>query len=209
MHWVFRVKSCVWQCCGFSGTKFNTIIWSGTKCNTIVCTVWALILDTVPNIIPWFCPAPIITLSLGPIRNVILCSGVGYYLWQYRLATVLIVTIYWHGTTVIISWSRLSTPIPVLNVISLCTTTLVPNVIIMIGLILVMAPNVVPGSLFINLLCAHVVFERSTDKERHNPPGTSDGRADSLEQNRLGVGNSKIRRALPQQLTMIYWNVLV
>ena len=43
----------------------------------------------------------------------------------------------------------------------------VPNVILLLswyfyfGLILVMAPNAFPGCLFINLLSAHTVFERS------------------------------------------------
>ena len=40
-----------------------------------------------------------------------------------------------------------------------------------------------PGSLFINSLCVHVLFERSTDGEWHNPPGTSsEGGGGSLEQ---------------------------
>ena len=33
----------------------------------------------------------------------------------------------------------------------------------MIGLILVTAPNAFADSLFINTLCAHAVFDRSTD----------------------------------------------
>ena len=72
------------------------------------------------------------------------------------------------------------------NIIPLCTTIfVVSNVIIIIGLILVMLPNVIlylswyiyfglilimapnqyPGSLFINPLFAHIVLERSTDRE--------------------------------------------
>ena len=48
------------------------------------------------------------------------------------------------------------------------------------------------------------MFERSTDKEWHNPSGTSsDSRGDLLEQSCLGVGNSKTRRTLRQQLTII------
>ena len=40
-----------------------------------------------------------------------------------------------------------------------------------------------PDSLFINALCAHIMFERSTEGEFHNPTGTSsDGRTGSLEQ---------------------------
>ena len=58
--------------------------------------------------------------------------------------TVLNVTISWHGTTVTISWLRWPTPIPAPNVKPLCTTMfVVPNLIIMIGLILVTAPNMV------------------------------------------------------------------
>ena len=49
------------------------------------------------------------------------------------------------------------------------TTTLVPIVIIMIGLTRITLPNAFPDSLFINLLCAHDVFEKSTDREWHNP----------------------------------------
>ena len=48
------------------------------------------------------------------------------------------------------------------------------------------------NSLFINSVCAHTVFERSTYKEWHNPSGnSSDGWGDSLEQSCLGVVNSK------------------
>ena len=58
--------------------------------------------------------------------------------------------------------------------ILLCVTTFaVPSVIIMIGLILIMVPNVFPDSLFINFVCTHAVFERSTDKEWNNPSGIS------------------------------------
>ena len=142
------------------------MVWSDTKCNTIVCTVWAIILGSVPYIVLLFGPVPIITLSLSPVPNVILCSGVGYNLKRYRLGTVLNVTISWHGTTVTISWSRLPASIRAPNVIFLCTTTLVvPNIIIIIGLILVTAPSAFHDNLFINLLCARAVFERSTDKE--------------------------------------------
>ena len=58
-------------------------------------------------------------------------------------------------------------------------------------------------SLFINPVCAHTVFERSTDKEWYNPSGNSDGWGDPLEQICLGVGNTKTR-TLRQQLTIIY-----
>ena len=64
--WVFRVKSCVWLCCGFSRTNPDDC----TKYSTMVCTVWALILGMVPNIVLWFGPAPIITLLLGLVPNV-------------------------------------------------------------------------------------------------------------------------------------------
>ena len=90
------------------------------------------------------------------------------------------------------------------------------NVIIMIGIILITAPNAVlelswyfyldltaqntiPDCLFINPLWAHTVFERSTDREWHNPSGTSsDSRGDPLEQCCLGVGNARTRRTLRQ-----------
>ena len=50
-------------------------------------------------------------------------------------------------------------------------------------------------------LC-HAVFERSTDREWHNPPGNYFyGQGDPFEQSCQGVGNSK-RRTLRQQLTM-------
>ena len=53
--------------------------------------------------------------------------------------------------------------------------------------------------------CAHAVFERCTDKDWHNPSRTSSyGRGDPLEQSCLGVGDSKTRRTLRQQLTIIY-----
>ena len=42
--------------------------------------------------------------------------------------------------------------------------------------------SVIPPSWFISLLCAHVSFEISTDKEWQNIWGTTDGRASSLEQ---------------------------
>ena len=92
------------------------------------------------------------------------------------MGTVLNVTISWHGTTVTILQSQVPAP----NVIPLCMTTFsVPNVIIMIGLILVTAPNAVrwlslyfyfvlvlvktpntfPDSLFINSLCPRWVWK--------------------------------------------------
>ena len=44
-------------------------------------------------------------------------------------------------------------------------------------------PHAVAGSLFINPLCTHIVFERSTNREWLNPPGTfSVGQCGSLEQ---------------------------
>ena len=49
------------------------------------------------------------------------------------------------------------------------------------------------------------LFESSTDKEWHNPPTTSsDGRGDPLEQSCLVANNSKARRIIRQQLTIIY-----
>ena len=75
----------------------------------------------------------------------------------------------------------------------------------MIGLNLVTNPNGNLGSLFINPLCAHAVFERSTDVEWHNPPGNySDGRGDPLEQSSLDFSNLMTRRSFCQQLTIIY-----
>ena len=151
----------------------------------------------VPNIVLWFGLAIIITLSLDPVPNVILCYVVSYHLHYCNNIVV----------TTINS-----------KVIPLCTTTFaVPNVIIMIGFILVTAPNVVlllswyfyfglilvmvsnafPDSLFINLLCAHAVFERFTDRECHNPSGTSDSWGDLLEQSCLGVSNSKKNKNSP------------
>ena len=72
---VFRVESCVWLCRGFSGTKCNTIDWFGTKCNTKVYPIWALTLGMVPKTVLMFGSATILTLSLGPVPNVILYSG--------------------------------------------------------------------------------------------------------------------------------------
>ena len=55
--------------------------------------------------------------------------------------------------------------------------------------------------------CAHAVFERCRVREWYNPSGTSsNGRGDSLEQSFHGVDNSKSRRTLRQQFTIIYWN---
>ena len=69
---------------------------------------------------------------------------------HYHLGMVLNVTIFLHGTTVTISLSQLPTLIPVPNVILLCLTTfMVPNVIIITGLILVMVPNAFPDCLSI------------------------------------------------------------
>ena len=64
-------------------------------------------------------------------------------------------------------WALIQIPtlIPAPNVIQLCKKFVVPNVIPIIGLILVTAPNAFPDGLFINSLCAHVVFQRSTDRE--------------------------------------------
>ena len=73
------------------------------------------------------------------------------------------------------------------------------------GRILVTVTNAFSNSSFISTVCAHTVFERSIDKQRHNPSGTSsDGWGVPLEQNNLAVGNSKTRRILHQQLTIIY-----
>ena len=105
------------------------------------------------------------------------------------------------------------------------STLVVPNVIMMIGLmpvtvlnavillsryfhfglIMVTVPNLISCILFINRFCADAVLERSTDKEWHNPPGTfSEIWGDPLEQSCLGVGNSNTRRIHHQQLTIIY-----
>ena len=63
-------------------------------------------------------------------------------------------------------------------------------------------PHAFAVSLFINSLCAHVVFERSTYGEWNNlSESSSDGW--------LGAGHSKKRKTIPQQFTIIYWNVLV
>ena len=144
----------------------------------------------------------------------ILCSEVGYHLWYYSgtapLPNILhgtkCNTMFGYGITVTI----LRSPIPNAVVIPLCTAIfVVPNVIITIGLILVTAPNEFPDSLFISPLCAHAVFERSTDRECRNPSGTSsNGRGDSLEQICQGVSYSKTR-TLRQQLIIIHLNVLV
>ena len=48
--------------------------------------------------------------------------------------------------------------------------------------ILVTVPNAFSDSSFINPSGAHTVFERFTEKEWHNPLGTSNGRGDLLEQ---------------------------
>ena len=73
------------------------------------------------------------------------------------------------------------------------------------GRILVTVPNAFSDSLFINSVCAHTVFERSADKEWHNPSRTSsDGWGDQLAQTCLVVGNSKTTRTLHQQLKIIY-----
>ena len=49
------------------------------------------------------------------------------------------------------------------------------------------------------------MFERSADKEWYNPSRTSsDSRGDPLEKSCLGVGNSKTRKTLRQQPTIIY-----
>ena len=139
-------------------------------------------------------------------------------MWHYVLRMVTICnTIIWvlnltiSCYIVIVSWSQLLITIPVPNVIPLCATTfMVPNVIIIIGLIQVTVSNAFPGSLLISPLCAHAVFERFTDRKWHNPSETSsDSQGDSLEQSCLNVGNSKTRRTLYQQLTIIYWNILV
>ena len=58
-------------------------------------------------------------------------------------------------------------------------------------------PHAVPGSWLINSLCAHAVFERSTDGGWHNLSRTSsDCLCGSLEQVCLGVGNSKTRKTI-------------
>ena len=56
-------------------------------------------------------------------------------------------------------------PIQAPNVIPLCTTTLVPNAIIMFRLILVTAPNAFPDSYFINHLYVYAMIERSSSRD--------------------------------------------
>ena len=71
----------------------------------------------------------------------------------------------------------------------------------MIGLILVTAPNIIPGSLSINPPRAHAAPERSTDREYNNPSGTLFN----------GPGNSR-QEELPhprQQPIIIHWNATV
>ena len=73
------------------------------------------------------------------------------------------------------------------------------------GRILVTVPNAFSDSLFINFFGAHAVFERSTDKELHNPSGIySVGWGDPLKQSCLGAYNSKTGRTVRQQITIIY-----
>ena len=130
------------------------------------------------------------------------------------LDTVLNVTVSWHGTTITISRLPITngntdTNAKCYTVVhdNICNTKCKSNVI---GLILVTLLNALTDCLFINPLCAHIVFERSTDREWPNSFGTSsDGWVDSLEHSRQCPGNSKTIRTLRQQLTIIYWNVLV
>ena len=61
----------------------------------------------------------------------------------------------------------------------------------------------------INPVSVHAEFERSPGKEWYNPSRTSSvSRGDSLEQSCLGVGNSKTRRNLRQQLPIIYCSMI-
>ena len=185
--WVFRVESCLWLRREFFrakscvlGTKYNTIVWSSTKCNTMACTIWVLILGTVPNIALWFAPATNYntiassstkcdTMFLG---LVMLSFGYGT---KYNNILSRLLPLEYCGL-------RYPTPVPAPKYIKLVVTFAVPNVIIVIGLIQVTAPNTFPDSLFINLVSAYALFERSIDKEWHNSPGTSfDGRGDPLE----------------------------
>ena len=83
---------------------------------------------------------------------------------------------------------------------------MVPNITLWFGLESIITlsldpgPIVFPNSLFINLLCAHAVFEKCTVHDTlHPPPGLL-----TVEQSCLGVGNSKTRRTLRQQLTILY-----
>ena len=50
----------------------------------------------------------------------------------------------------------------------------------------------------LSIFAAYAVLDRSTDREWHDPSGTSDGRGDPLEQICQGVGNSKTRTLLQQ-----------
>ena len=123
------------------------------------------------------CTAPIITQYCGTTPFVVLSSGVGT-----KCDKTLVV---------------------VPNVIPWCMTAFeVPNVIIMFDRNLITASNAFPDCVFINSLCAHPLFEISTNRKWHNRSRPSNVRDDSLEQSCLSVGNS--RRTLCQQLTIIY-----
>ena len=173
--------------------RCNTILGHSTKCNIIACP------GTKCSTIAWFG-----TNTFSFWRNVILSFGPAptAIISTVRLSNEIIS---YHGTTVTISRSRQPMVIPAPNIIPLCATTfVVQNVIIENGLILVTAPNMFPDCLFINPLCALVVFKRSTDREWHNLAETSsNGRGDSLEQSCLDVGHLKTRRTLRQLLTII------
>ena len=94
---------------------------------------------TAPNVILWFDPVTKYGTIAGSVTK---CN-----------------TMFWIPIPV-------PTPIPAPNVIPLYTIAfMIPNVIIIISLILVTVPNAFADYLFINPLCAHVVFERSTDRE--------------------------------------------
>ena len=57
-------------------------------------------------------------------------------------------------------------------------------------------------------ICAHTVFERSTDGEGHNQSATSDGRSGSFEQICQGVSNSKQEKLSVNNLQLFigtYW----
>ena len=73
--------------------------------------------------------------------------------------------------------------------------------------ILVTVPNAFSDSSFINPVCAHAVFEWSTDNEWRNPSGTSSDFFWRLEQSYLGVGQSKKEKPLLTINNHLWFNV--
>ena len=123
------------------------------------------------------------------------------------MVTAPIVTLCWQGiitkcdniiaTTLIVIICLVTVLIPVPNVIFWLVT--LPNVTLLLAWLPIPMPNVIPfwagfyivalaswltyafpGSLFINLLCAHIVFERSPDEGWHNLSATPYDSQDGL-----------------------------